>query len=63
MYNGYTLYTMYNNMDDNILVMNKILKQLIKDTAVLSLVPKVFGRIFNGIWRHDSGTMDAEMIR
>ncbi len=62
-HNGYTIYHMFDNYPDDILVMNKIIKQLIKNTEILSLVPKVFTRIFNGIWSFDGSTQDVEMIR
>ena len=54
---------MFDNYPDDIFVMNKIIKQLIKNTEILSLVPKVFTRIFNGIWSFDGSTQDVEMIR
>lgn len=53
---------MFDHMCEDVHVLNKIIRKLINDSEIVSLVPKVFSRIFSGIWGENSG-YEAEMIR
>lgn len=59
-------YTIINKIDEecnDIFVFNKILRNLINDTVVLSRVPKVYSQIFSGMWDVNLSSSDYEIIR
>jgi hypothetical protein len=61
-FNDYTVFTLFDNNYNDIHVLNKILRALADNTIVLSKVPKVYSRIFSGIWDGNSSSSDYELI-
>lgn len=61
-FDDYIVFTLFDNHHNDIFVLNKILRNLIDNTVVLSKVPKVYSRIFQGIWDGNNASSDYEII-
>jgi hypothetical protein len=54
----YNIMNCYDQHPEEVYIMNKILKDLIQNTQVISQVPKQYVRIFQGLW--DGSTVSSE---